>query len=261
MKLTPPALGWGQVEAEMTAAETSYRQRFQGPDSSNAQVEGVGLMQLLQRCASGDRGATLALRSLTAKLCDFGCAIHAPAPGQRPLGKSGKGSTSYCAPEVSLVYLQGKSRASFDRCWPQSEAIFAQMYAGYDACSADVWSFGVTLFVVGSGRLPFRVASVDSSTFRAFVCATQPHIIGDELLAPDTIAWPARPTGGGWTWPRSFSPALIHLLRGCLAVRPQERFSMQQVKSHPWFANPRWVPPQQSELPHQQQQQPEGALV
>ncbi len=243
--LPAPRSSWAQVDAEMSSAELTYSKRFKGPNSTNPEVSNVGLVPLLTKCAGGDRGSVLALRSLTAKLCDFGCAIHAPAPGQIPVGKSGKGSTSYCAPEVAIVYLQGKSRPIFDKLWPQSEAIFAEMYRGYDSCLADVWSFGVTLFVTGSGRLPFRVASVDSSTFRAFISTTQPHVVGDEITAPYTAGWPSahlHDSGASWSWPRGFSPALIHLLRGCLAVRPSERFTMEQVKSHPWFGNPMWIP-------------------
>ena len=243
VKLPPVRNSWEQVDAELTAAQESYAKRFRGPNSSNPVTTGVGLVPLLEQCATGKRSAMLALRSLTTKLCDFGCAIHSAGPGYVPLGKSGKGSTSYCSPEVSVVYLQGKNRPAFDAFWPDSEAVFAQMYAGYDSCLADVWSFGVTLFVVASGRLPFRVASVDSGTFRAFVRATQPHVAGDELMAPRTVSWAPEAEGAPWSWPRSFSPALKHLLRGCLAVRPEERFSMEQAKGHPWFGNPRWVPP------------------
>ena len=90
---------------------------------------------------------------------------------------------------------------------------------GYDATAADVWSFGVTLHALVGGRLPWGQATVQDATFRAFVAATQPHAVSDAALAPDSPLWgaPALPTP--WAWPRAFSPALVHLLSGCLAVR------------------------------------------
>jgi len=85
---------------------------------------------------------------------------------------------------------------------------------------------GASSLVSGSGGPSGTDFSARSTSWRSYSSPSAEHILT-------------------WTWPRGFSPALIHLLRGCLAVRPQERFSMQQVKSHPWFENPRWVPPPQ----------------
>ena len=122
------------------------------------------------------------------------------------------------------------------------------MARGYDPRAADVWSFGVTLFVVVSNRAPFDSAAPDDAMYRAFVRATAAHTARDFIHAPWSSVWTE---GGGddepvlrWRWSRSFSPALVHLLSGCLAVRPGERFSMEEVISHPWFSTPRWVPGQ-----------------
>jgi hypothetical protein len=238
---------WADVELELQAAQSTYADRHKEGRKQNSRARSqleVGLVPLIARCKRGEMLATQALRSLTAKLCDFGCAIHAPRLGNKPIGKSGKGSTSYCAPEVAVVYLQGKHRPVFDRLWPQTHSIFKEMHLGYDATAADVWSFGITLFVIASGNLPFRVASVDSSTFRAFVVATQPAAVQMTTMAPHTAGWPLNPSTAQreWSWPQGFSPALIHLLGGCLTVQSTQRFTMEQVKVHPWFGSPSWLP-------------------
>jgi len=197
-----------------------------------------------------------------AKLCDFGCAVVGE-PGTPLRGVSGKGSVLYAAPEVFLPYIHVRDAQLAHKMWPTKGAPRNVLEGGYDACTADVWSYGISLLVLATGKIPFRAASPISKTFRSFVRATQPHVLAEHevLIAPQAEEWGCSDVlgahadgdssrGGGadppWAWPRGFSPALIHLLRGCLAVRPQERFSMQQVKSHPWFGDPRWVPTSQS---------------
>ncbi len=207
----------------------------------------------------------------------------------------------------SSTCVRCAAQAQTEQLWHDSKALSKALAHGYDPFKADVWSFGCTLFSVCSGVLPWRCPSAESSTFQGFIANTQPHVMGDFVMAPDSTLWllsqaealahhepsfmsegrsvaPGTPShisglssqaslrsgaGGSsadsaarsaswrshtsasashilaWTWPRGFSPALIHLLRGCLAVRPSERFTMEQVKAHPWFENPRWVPPAQ----------------
>ena len=104
----------------------------------------------------------------------------------------------------------------------------------------------MTLFAVVSNRLPFNTATFTDATFRAFVRTTAPHALDDFVLAPWATEWAADASAATrlrWRWSRSFSPALVHLLSGCLAVRPGERLSMEEVIAHPWFSTPRWVPP------------------
>ncbi len=204
-----------------------------------------------------------------AKLCDFGCAVVGE-PGKPLLGVSGKGSVLYAAPEVFLPYIHVRDVDLAHALWPPKGAPRSILEGGYDACRADVWSFGVSLLVLATGKIPFRAASAISKTFRSFVRVTQPHVLVEEdpLVAPSAPHWaspaaslsptsrggagspPPGPSQGGgetaWSWPRGFSPALIHLLRGCLAVRPSERFTMEQVTSHPWFGDPSWSPPEQA---------------
>jgi serine/threonine protein kinase len=137
------------------------------------------------------------------------------------------------------------------------------MTPGYDAAKADVWSFGVTLWVCVAGSSPWSVAGPSSRRFRAYVRATQAHVLSDVMLAPGCAEWEYGEGGGGggegggededevgaaagWHWPRAFSGGLVDLLTGCLRVRAGERLSMSGVVDHPWFRDSNWEPPRAS---------------
>ena len=209
-----------------------------------------------------------ALRGFLARLCDFGSAlVNREGPGAHALGVSPRGSTPYSCPEICVgLVLQGTIRHALGKVSVRDQqALHSAFNGGYDAFAADVWSFAITVFTLVYGREPFRAAFPHSSTYRAFVHATQPHVLRDAVMCPDSGAFwaaeaqhlPQVATGGSlavrlsvsdmvppsWCWPDCFSPALVHLLGGCLRVREGERFSMEEVAAHPWFKNPSWVPP------------------
>jgi len=103
----------------------------------------------------------------------------------------------------------------------------------------------MTVFVLSAGRFPFSRAAVTSGSFRAYLKTAQRHCLGDFMVAPWLAEWKQPNSAEGthtWKWPDNFSAALVHLLRGCLAVRPAERPTMSQVKEHPWFRDPHWQP-------------------
>jgi serine/threonine protein kinase len=73
----------------------------------------------------------------------------------------------------------------------------------------DVWSLGICLYAMVSGKLPF---STQTENYRLFL---------SEVVA--------------FTYPPSFSAPLVDLLRRMLTVNPQERPTLMQLQNHPWL--------------------------
>jgi len=236
-------------------------------------------LQALLRDSNMQSNAT-ALRDIrhhfVAKLCDYGSAAvrsldpgntesnpAAVAPGQIR-GWAGCGSRRYAAPEVYRAIVLNLTPNEAEGVWPRCSDGTRQalLQPGYDAAAADVWSFGVMLFITTTGLQPFKQACVNDPRFRAFLREKQRHTMGDELLAPGSKLWSDGSDTGvspsartkpltadaeaalrPWDWPYFLSPALVHLLEGCMQVRPGDRMKMASIVDHPWFANPQWTPP------------------
>ncbi|KAI9179987.1 hypothetical protein H9P43_005319 [Blastocladiella emersonii ATCC 22665] len=86
-----------------------------------------------------------------------------------------------------------------------------QMIRGikYSDPSSDIWSLGVILFAMLSGRLPF-----DAEDMRKLY---------------DRIA------SGVFRCPSHFSIDAVDLIRKMLVVDPKKRYTIDQVKAHPWL--------------------------
>lgn len=80
-----------------------------------------------------------------------------------------------------------------------------EKFSGY---KIDIWSSGVTLFSITTGRYPFEGENI----YRLF-----------EKISK-----------GEFTMPEDLDPALQNLLLGMLEKDPDKRFSLIQVKSHDW---------------------------
>ncbi|KAJ6766236.1 SERINE/THREONINE KINASE [Salix purpurea] len=121
------------------------------------------------------------------KICDFGYSksslLHS-----RP--KSTVGTPAYIAPEV----LSSRE---------------------YDGKLADVWSCGVTLYVMLVGAYPFEDQD-DPRNFRK----TIQKIMAVQYKIPDHV---------------HVSQACRHLLSRIFIAKPSRRISLSEIKSHSWF--------------------------
>ena len=80
---------------------------------------------------------------------------------------------------------------------------------GYDGAQADTWSIGVILFVFLAGFLPFDEATM-SALFRKIQKAD-------------------------FTYPSWFQDDAKDLISKILVVDPKQRWSIAQIKQHPWW--------------------------
>ncbi|KAF2840630.1 Pkinase-domain-containing protein [Patellaria atrata CBS 101060] len=135
------------------------------------------------------------------KLADFGLAalFRKVGESQVRLCNTVCGSPPYIAPEI----VSGKRHKRQD--------ILASGYAP-DIC--DIWSCGVVLFVLLVGNTPWDEPTQQSYEFNQYVASN--GRMGDDL-------WKKIPS------------EILSLLRGMLKLNPKERFTLDEVRTHPWF--------------------------
>lgn len=121
------------------------------------------------------------------KICDFGYSKSAVLHSQP---KSTVGTPAYIAPEV----LSRKE---------------------YDGKIADVWSCGVTLYVMLVGAYPFEDAD-DPRNFKTTIA----RILSVHYSIPDYVR---------------VSNDCNHLLSRIFVANPEKRITMEEIKKHPWF--------------------------
>lgn len=133
------------------------------------------------------------------KLADFGLAALFKKDGEVRLCNTICGSPPYIAPEV----VSGRRSKRAD-----------VLDEGYSANICDIWSCGVVLFVLLIGNTPWDEPTMRSDEYREYVETNQQTT--DPLWDPLT-------------------PDIMSLLRGMLKVNPKERFTLDEVRTHPWF--------------------------
>ncbi|XP_020582373.1 serine/threonine-protein kinase SAPK2-like [Phalaenopsis equestris] len=121
------------------------------------------------------------------KICDFGYSKSSVLHSQP---KSTVGTPAYIAPEVL--------------CRKE-----------YDGKIADVWSCGVTLYVMLVGAYPFEDPD-DPRNFRK----TIGRILSVQYSIPDYVR---------------ISAHCRHLLSRIFVADPEKRITMEEIKEHPWF--------------------------
>lgn len=131
------------------------------------------------------------------KIADFGLATLFEYKGTTKLSTTFCGSPPYIAPEVITCSARG-----------------GQKGAGYSPDLVDIWSCGIVLFVLLAGNTPWDNPTDDSYEFHEYI--TTNARTTDEL-------WQKLPT------------ATLSLLRGMLTVEPNDRFSLEDVRRHPWY--------------------------
>ncbi|KOS42822.1 hypothetical protein ACN38_g6248 [Penicillium nordicum] len=131
------------------------------------------------------------------KIADFGLAALFEYKGTRKLSTTFCGSPPYIAPEVISSSTRGQNKG-----------------VGYHPDLVDIWSCGIVLFVLLAGNTPWDSPTDDSFEYHEYV------------------ATKARTTDELW---QKLPPATLSLLRGMLTVDPQKRFSLEDVRRHPWY--------------------------
>ncbi|PLB34823.1 putative serine/threonine protein kinase [Aspergillus candidus] len=131
------------------------------------------------------------------KIADFGLATLFEYKGVTKLSTTFCGSPPYIAPEVISCSGKGQFKGT-----------------GYRPDLVDIWSCGIVLFVLLAGNTPWDSPTDNSYEFHEYV-ATNSRT-SDEL-------WQKLP------------PATLSLLRGMLNVQSESRFSLEDVRRHPWY--------------------------
>ncbi|KAI9730703.1 MAG: Chk1 protein kinase [Cirrosporium novae-zelandiae] len=134
------------------------------------------------------------------KIADFGLATLFFYHGKRKLCTTLCGSPPYIAPEVIAGSADKQRRKAG---------------TGYAADLVDIWSCGVILFVLLVGNTPWDEPTNQSYEFTEYIRSNgRPK--GDEL-------WEKLPADA------------LSLLRGMMKVDVDARFSLEDVRRHPWF--------------------------
>ncbi|WCJ43500.1 Serine/threonine-protein kinase SAPK2 [Euphorbia peplus] len=153
-------------------------------------ISGVSYCHSMQICHRDLKLENTLLDGSTAlrvKICDFGYSKSAVLHSQP---KSTVGSPAYMAPEV-LSKVE------------------------YDGKIADVWSCGVTLYVMLVGAYPFEDA-INPKNFRKSVG----RILSVNYSIPNHVR---------------VSFECRHLLSRIFVANPEKRISIPEIKNHPWF--------------------------
>lgn len=140
------------------------------------------------------------------KLADFGMATLFEYHGKRKLAVTMCGSPPYIAPEVLCCSNQEGMKGN-----------------GYCADLADIWSCGVVLFVLLAGNTPW------SRPTEAFDEYGHPNEFSEYVRTN------GRPSDELWN---ALPPEVLSLLRGMMRVDVGSRFTLEDVRRHPWFTRP-----------------------
>ncbi|KAA6416096.1 MAG: Serine threonine kinase [Lasallia pustulata] len=132
------------------------------------------------------------------KIADFGLSTLFSHKGMRKICTTSCGSPPYTAPEVVTC----------------DTGMGKKLSQGYYGDLVDIWSCGVVLFVLLVGNTPWDEPLERSYEFNDYVTTNG---------RPDDELW------------RNLPAETLSLLRGIMRVDPTTRFSLEDVRRHPWF--------------------------
>ena len=136
------------------------------------------------------------------KVADFGLATLFEYKGKTKLCTTSCGSPPYTAPEVVTCDARiGGMR---------------KLETGYRGDLVDIWSCGVVLFVLLVGNTPWDEPLERSFEFDQYVKTEHGGLPDDEL-------WHNLPVEA------------VSLLKGMMRVKAEDRYSIAQVRRHPWI--------------------------
>ncbi|MCJ1309617.1 Chk1 protein kinase [Agyrium rufum] len=138
------------------------------------------------------------------KVADFGLATLFQYQGQRKKCTTSCGSPPYTAPEI--VTCSGSSLLEKRK-----------IGEGYYGDVADIWSCAVVLFVLLVGNTPWEVPLTSDYYFNEFMSSDG---------RPNDALWQTLPSES------------LSLIRGMMKLEPASRFSLDEVRRHPWFTRP-----------------------
>jgi serine/threonine-protein kinase Chk1 len=137
------------------------------------------------------------------KLADFGMATLFEYGGRRKMAVTLCGSPPYVAPEILSCSSKGSTKGG-----------------GYAADVADIWSCGIVLFVLLAGNTPWSKPIEELDEYG------RPSEFSEYLQTngrPEDELWQNLPT------------EVLSLLRGMMRVDVKTRFSLEDVRRHPWY--------------------------
>jgi serine/threonine protein kinase len=114
--------------------------------------------------------------------------------------------------DFGLSHVLGGEELMLTRCGSLAYASPEMLTHGGYTMSTDIWSLGVALYAMITGRLPFR--------------STDPDSLVSEIMESE------------FSLPGATNALIEHLLARMLDKDPNSRFNITQVMSHPWVGGP-----------------------
>ena len=107
--------------------------------------------------------------------------------------------------------IKGASDLSTDAVGTLSYAAPEVLGGHYDAFKADLWSIGVLLFVVLSGKFPFGCVGYTDEQIKADIRKAKIN-----------------------RFPKKISDGAKELLHGLIVLDPEKRLTLEKIQQHPW---------------------------